>query len=65
MLATEGRAVMMEREDSFTIGGKRFSYGSMAVFEVGLDGQINQWREYYDLKSITDQIEAAGLGTPS
>jgi limonene-1,2-epoxide hydrolase len=31
----------------------------MAVFEFDADGRITQWREAYDLKSMTDQIEAA------
>jgi limonene-1,2-epoxide hydrolase len=36
----------------------------MAAFEIG-DGRIKRWRESYDLKSITDQIEAAGFSAPA
>jgi hypothetical protein len=36
----------------------------MAVFELDATGRIKQWREAYDLKSITDQIEAAGFRPP-
>lgn len=61
LLLADTGTVMMEREDSFTLSGKRFSFGVMAVAEVNSTGEITHWREYYDLKSITDQMEAAGL----
>lgn len=32
-LVTDGRTVMVERLDSFTVGGKRFSMEIMAAFE--------------------------------
>jgi limonene-1,2-epoxide hydrolase len=59
-LLADGSTVMMERVDSFTIGGKTFSMEVMAAFEVGADGLITRWRDSYDLKSVTDQIEGAG-----
>lgn len=61
----DGRTVMMEREDRFTVAGRPFSYGSMAVFEVENDGRISGWREYYDLHSVIDQITAAGFTPPA
>jgi hypothetical protein len=34
----------------------------MAAFDIDADGRIKRYRESFDLKSITDQIEAAGFG---
>jgi hypothetical protein len=33
----------------------------MAAVEIDVHGKIKRWRDYYDLKSSTDQIEAAGF----
>ena len=33
----------------------------MSAFEIDADGKVKRWRDSYDLKSITDQIEAAGF----
>ena len=60
-LITDGETVMLERVDSFAIGGQEFSMEVMAAFEVSPDGRIRRWHESYDLRSITDQIEAAGF----
>jgi limonene-1,2-epoxide hydrolase len=65
-LVTDGETVMLERVDNFSIGDKAFSMEVMAAFEVNADGgRIRRWHESYDLKSITDQIEAAGLRVPT
>jgi limonene-1,2-epoxide hydrolase len=63
-LVAHGDTVMLERVDNFTVGGKPFSMEVMAAFEVS-DGRIKRWRESYDLKSITDRIEAAGFKAPT
>jgi limonene-1,2-epoxide hydrolase len=63
-LVTDGGTVMMERVDSFSIGGKPLSMEIMAAFEIDDDGRIKRWRDSYDLKSVTDQIEAAGFNVP-
>jgi limonene-1,2-epoxide hydrolase len=61
-LIADGGTVMLERVDSFSIGGRTtFSMEVMAAFEVNADGRIERWRDSYDLRSITDQIEAAGF----
>jgi limonene-1,2-epoxide hydrolase len=57
-LLTDGETVMVEEVSSFSIGGNPVSAVVMAVFELDTDGRIKQWRESYDLKSVTDQIEA-------
>ena len=54
--------VLMERVDSLNLSGKRFFIDMTAAFEIGADGRIIRYRESFDLKSITDQIEAAGFG---
>jgi limonene-1,2-epoxide hydrolase len=63
-LVAEGGTVMLERVDSFSIGGKPFSMEVMAAFEIDADGRIKRWRDSFDLKSIRDQIEAAGIDVP-
>jgi limonene-1,2-epoxide hydrolase len=63
-LVAGGSNVMVERVDSFQIGGKPFQMEVVGVFEVD-QGRIKRWRDYYDLKSITDQIEAAGVSLPN
>jgi limonene-1,2-epoxide hydrolase len=64
-LVADGRTVMLERVDSFDVRGKDFSRAVMAAFVIDSDGLIKRWRESYDLKSITDQIEAAGSTAPA
>jgi limonene-1,2-epoxide hydrolase len=63
-LVAEGGTVMMEGVENYRIGGKHFSLDVMGAFEIGADGRITRWRYSYDLKSITDQIEAAGFSIP-
>jgi uncharacterized protein (TIGR02246 family) len=63
-LVTDGGIVMVEWVDSFSIGGNPISVVVMAVFELDADGRIKQWREAYDLTSVTDQIDAAGFNVP-
>jgi limonene-1,2-epoxide hydrolase len=58
-LVADGGTVMVEEVSSFSLAGKPVSAVVMAVFEFNADGRIQQWREAYDLKSLTDQIEAA------
>jgi limonene-1,2-epoxide hydrolase len=59
-LVADGGIVMVEWHGGWTMGGKPISCAVMAAFEIDGNGRINQWRESYDLKSITDQIETAG-----
>jgi limonene-1,2-epoxide hydrolase len=60
-LVADGGTVMMERVDHVSTGGKHFSLEVMAAFGVDADGRIKYWRDSFDLKSIHDQLEAAGL----
>jgi limonene-1,2-epoxide hydrolase len=63
-LISDGGIVMMEGTENYRIGGKPFTLDVMGAFHVGADGKITRWRYSYDLKSITDQIEAAGFKIP-
>lgn len=63
-LVADGPIVMVEWHGSFTLGGKAISSRVMVAFEVDANGQINQMRETYDLKSVLDQIESAGFTVP-
>ena len=63
-LVAQGGTVMMEGVENYRIGGKLFSLEVMGAFEIDADGRIARWRYSYDLKSITDQLEAAGLDVP-
>jgi|SRR5271166_3053483 len=61
LLLSEGSTVMVEQISKSVIGGNPVSAVAMAVFELDTQGLIKQWREAYDLKSMLDQIEAAGV----
>ena len=53
-----GNVVMNERTDRFHIGDAVVSIDVAGVFEVGADGRIVLWRDYFDLKTYTDQMAA-------
>ncbi|MDT5258455.1 MAG: limonene,2-epoxide hydrolase [Mycobacterium sp.] len=63
-LVAQGGTVMMEGVENYRIGGKPMSLEVMGAFEIDADGRITRWRYSYDLKSITDQVEAAGFNVP-
>ena len=64
-LVASGGTVMMEGRENYRIGGKRFHLDVMGAFEINSDGRITRWRYSYDLKSVTDQVEAAGFKVPT
>ena len=53
-----GNVVMNERTDRFRIGEASIALPVAGVFEVGADGRIVLWRDYFDLKMFTDQMAA-------
>ena len=53
-----GNVVMNERTDRFRIGEASISLPVAGVFEVGSDGRIVLWRDYFDMKTFTDQMAA-------
>lgn len=53
-----GNVVMNERVDRFRLGEKWMDLPVAGVFEVGDDGLITLWRDYFDLPTMTDQMAA-------
>lgn len=52
--------VVVERVDAFVFNGHAGSVPVVGVIEVGDDGLINEWREYYDRAEL---LEAMGIAT--
>jgi limonene-1,2-epoxide hydrolase len=55
-LACAGPTVLTERIDRFVLHGKRVELPVMGAFEVGPDGKIRSWRDYFDLAQFTKQL---------
>ena len=64
-LVANSGIVMMEGVENYIIGGKPFFMETIGAFDINPDGLITRWRYSYDLKSLTDQIEAAGFNVPA
>jgi limonene-1,2-epoxide hydrolase len=64
-LVADGRTVMMEGRENYRIGGKHLFLDVMGAFEIGADERITRLRHSYDLRSILDQLAAAGLPVPA
>jgi hypothetical protein len=56
---------MVEWHGGFTMRGTSIASKVMVVFEVDQNGRIRQMRESYDMKSLMDQIAAAGIEMPN
>ena len=57
----DGDVVMNERVDVFVIGGKPVELPVMGVF-VLRDGLIAEWRDYFDLATITNALAEVAPG---
>jgi limonene-1,2-epoxide hydrolase len=57
-----GDVVMNERTDRFHIGDQVVEIPVAGVFEIGADGRIALWRDYFDVKMFTDQMAAVTKG---
>jgi limonene-1,2-epoxide hydrolase len=55
-IAANGRKVLTERVDRFTINGKKIAIPVMGAFEVDAQGKISAWRDYFDLAQFTKQM---------
>ena len=55
-LAVSGNAVLTERIDRLTLGGKLVELPVMGTFEIGADGKIRAWRDYFDMAQLTSQM---------
>ena len=51
-----GNMVMNERVDRFRVGENWIDLPVAGVFEVGEDGLITLWRDYFDLPTMMDQL---------
>jgi limonene-1,2-epoxide hydrolase len=63
-IVADGPTVIVERVDNFEMGGTPLFLEAVGVFEIDDDARITRWRDYYDMKSTIDQIEAAGVSIP-
>jgi limonene-1,2-epoxide hydrolase len=58
-IAANGNVVLTERTDAFNFkDGRRAAVRVMGTFEVGADGLISAWRDYFDMAEM--QREFAG-----
>src|SRR3954452_2005950 len=55
---TAGNVVMNERTDRFRIGEAWVELPVAGVFEVGSDGRIALWRDYFDIGMYQQQMAA-------
>jgi limonene-1,2-epoxide hydrolase len=57
-IASSGQTVFTERLDCLTMSGKRAEFHIAGVFEVGDDGKITAWRDYFDTKEMEAHVGA-------
>jgi limonene-1,2-epoxide hydrolase len=53
---TAGNVVMNERTDTFRIGTQWIALPVVGVFELGEDGRIALWRDYFDIGMYQQQM---------
>lgn len=53
-----GNVVMNERTDKFRIGTQWIALPVAGVFEIGADGRITLWRDYFDYATFQQQMAA-------
>jgi limonene-1,2-epoxide hydrolase len=51
-IAANGNVVLTERTDKFLIGGQWRAIRVMGTFEINPNGQIQHWRDYFDLAEM-------------
>ncbi len=60
-LAVVGDTVFTERVDRFSLNDTPMTVYVAGIFELGADGQIRAWRDYYDWADLERQLVAAGV----
>ena len=55
-IASHDNVVLVERLDRFKMNGKTISVPVVGVFEFDVAGKFTAWRDYFDMKSVEDQI---------
>jgi len=63
-LACTAGTVLTERVDRFLLNGKKIELPVMGAFEVGPDGKIRAWRDYFDMAQFTKQLVDDSLPSP-
>jgi limonene-1,2-epoxide hydrolase len=63
-LACTAGTVLTERVDRFLLNGKKIEIPVMGAFEVGPDGKIRAWRDYFDMAQFTKQLVDDPLPSP-
>ena len=58
-LVADGPIVMTERIDHFIGAERTVSLPVMGTFEVGPDGLITAWRDYFDLNQFMSQMSGS------
>ena len=56
--AAVGNLVLNERSDRFRLGDRWIDLPVAGVFEVGDDGRIVLWRDYFDAATFNEQLAA-------
>jgi limonene-1,2-epoxide hydrolase len=51
-----GNVVMNERTDRFRLGENWLDLPVAGIFEVGNDGKITLWRDYFDMATFNDEM---------
>lgn len=60
-IAANGSTVLTERVDRFILkGGHKAALPVMGTFEIGADGKIVSWRDYFDMAQFEREFAAAG-----
>jgi limonene-1,2-epoxide hydrolase len=58
-IAANGNVVLTERTDGFTFkDGRRAAIRVMGTFELGADGLITHWRDYFDMAEFAREFAA-------
>lgn len=58
-IAENGTTVLTERTDAFTFkDGRRAAIRVMGTFELGADGLITHWRDYFDMAEFAREFAA-------
>lgn len=59
-IAANGTTVLTERTDGFTFkDGRRAAVRVMGSFELGTDGRIAAWRDYFDMAEFSREFAGA------
>lgn len=59
-IAANGTTVLTERTDGFTFkDGRRAAVRVMGSFELGTDGRITAWRDYFDMAEFSREFAGA------